>query len=335
MKKWSVYLGIVVSGILLWWAFRDVDLVRGFEIVKDIRAGFLIPSTVFFLSSVYFRALRWRYLLLGLKDIPTGRLFPILSVGLMLNNILPARAGEFGRAYLVGRKQNISGSSAFSTVFVERVTDVTILLFLLGGCLVFYRSLAFRSSDVIRVAGLSLLFMNLLLIGGIWGTYKYRRVAINLLDRLLRPISSKIAQRVANMADEFIGNLNLFKSPKDFWLMIACSLCFWASAATSFYFVMSSFSMDLDLADALLVQVVTTLGVVIPSVPGFIGTFHGFCRLGLSFAGIRDPNLAVSYAVVIHLLHWILTNILGFYYLWTDKMSIWTLSERFEETSRQ
>ncbi len=136
MKKRHIQLlvGIILSVIFLYLAFRRVDFARLWETLRSINFWWFIPFVIVTLISMYFRAIRWHFLFLPRYRIKTTRLFPPLMVGFAFNGILPARAGEFARAYLGARREKLDFSTMFATVVVERIFDglTIIILFTLG-----------------------------------------------------------------------------------------------------------------------------------------------------------------------------------------------------------
>ena len=90
----------------------------------------LIPSVAVYFLAVLVRTWRWDYLLRPLKRIPVKRLFPVVVIGYMGNNIFPFRIGELLRAYVLKRNEDVSISSSLATIVVERIFDgLTMLLF--------------------------------------------------------------------------------------------------------------------------------------------------------------------------------------------------------------
>ena len=90
----------------------------------------LAPSIVVYFFAVFFRAIRWRYLLSPMGQFPVGRLYSVVVIGYMANNLLPVRLGELVRSYYLARRENVSASSALATIAVERVYDgITLLAF--------------------------------------------------------------------------------------------------------------------------------------------------------------------------------------------------------------
>ncbi|HRE29544.1 MAG TPA: lysylphosphatidylglycerol synthase transmembrane domain-containing protein, partial [Anaerolineales bacterium] len=77
---------------------------------------------------VWARAWRWHYLLKPIKAISTNTMFPIVTIGYMGNNILPARAGEVLRAFVLRKQQGVPVSASLATIVVERIFDGVVML---------------------------------------------------------------------------------------------------------------------------------------------------------------------------------------------------------------
>jgi len=131
--RWRWLIGIVVSVFFLWVAFRQVsDVGHLAEALGSANYLWLAPAVALYLLGLLVRSLRWHILLLPIARIPTASLFGILSIGFLVNNVLPARLGEIARAILVGRRHGISRSAALATIVVERIFDGVVMLLFLG-----------------------------------------------------------------------------------------------------------------------------------------------------------------------------------------------------------
>src|SRR5262245_3441295 len=97
--RWKLWLGIAVSLVLLWFAFRGVDLDEVGRAFASVRPGWVVLVFLSLPLRFWLTAVRWQVLLPPDKPIPVHRLFGITLIGFMANNVLPARIGEFVRAY--------------------------------------------------------------------------------------------------------------------------------------------------------------------------------------------------------------------------------------------
>lgn len=127
----QLVFGIALSLVFLYLALRGVDPQDLWVAVSSFNWWWAVPFTALTLFSMWLRAWRWRYFLLPTADLSTARLFGPMMAGFAMNGLLPARLGEFARAYVLGRKENLPFSRIFGTIVVERIFDMFILLGLL------------------------------------------------------------------------------------------------------------------------------------------------------------------------------------------------------------
>src|SRR5438105_3805238 len=115
-----LWIGLVVSLVCLVLAFRGVDMGAAAALIAGANYWLLLPALAAYFAGVWVRAVRWRYLLRPIKPMPSGRLFPVVVIGYMANDVLPARMGEIARAYVLGRQEGVSSTSVLATIAVER-----------------------------------------------------------------------------------------------------------------------------------------------------------------------------------------------------------------------
>ena len=130
-KLIQLILLFVISGFFLYLTFNDLDYKKTFYKFNEFNFFFL--PLAFFLAfiSLYLRSLRWGFILGGIIKISQKKLFPISSVGILAITILPFRAGEIIRPYLLSRSENIPFTSTLTTIFIERALDIIMILIIL------------------------------------------------------------------------------------------------------------------------------------------------------------------------------------------------------------
>ncbi|HND76167.1 MAG TPA: lysylphosphatidylglycerol synthase transmembrane domain-containing protein, partial [bacterium] len=133
MKKvLFLLLNVLVSVFFVWLATRGIDWTQLGSSLTSISLTLVIFSVIINQFSLWLRAWRWKFLLAPLKDVPTLSLFSNVSIGFMINNILPFRLGEIARGYILKKEHQISFTASMATVVVERVIDVISLLTVFG-----------------------------------------------------------------------------------------------------------------------------------------------------------------------------------------------------------
>ena len=110
-----------ISAVLLLVLIYQIDAGEIKDALVNANYAYLAPSIVLYFIAVFFRTVRWRYLLSPLRQFPVRRLYPVVVIGYMANNLLPVRLGELVRSYYLARRENINTSSTLGTIAVERV----------------------------------------------------------------------------------------------------------------------------------------------------------------------------------------------------------------------
>ena len=128
LKRWQLWIGIVISAFFLWLVLRGLHLEAVVEILQHGNYWWLVPSVAVYFLAVGARTWRWKYMLRPLKLISIRRLFPVVVIGYMGNNVYPFRAGEVLRSYVLRRREDVAMSASLATVIVERVFDGLVML---------------------------------------------------------------------------------------------------------------------------------------------------------------------------------------------------------------
>ena len=119
----KLWIGIAISAFFLVLLFRKIDFDKLATAFSVMDCRFLPPALVLTFISYYLRAVRWKFLLLPIQRTRMSNLFPATLIGYMANNLLPARLGEFVRAYTLGRKEGIGSSAVFASLVLDRLCD--------------------------------------------------------------------------------------------------------------------------------------------------------------------------------------------------------------------
>ncbi|MCL4458966.1 MAG: flippase-like domain-containing protein [Chloroflexi bacterium] len=324
-RKWLFWLGLLISLLFLWWAIQQAtDLVKVGKWLRQANYLYLIPALLVYFVGVYLRALRWRFLLEPIQTIEVRQLFPIVVMGYMANNVLPARMGELFRAYILGEYRMVSKSAILATIVIERVFDVIALI-----VFILIVSLAMPMEQELQrilyfvallLACLSILLLSMVL---------WPQLTLKTSDLVLRILPPQLSSRLAGILTSFLAGLQVLQSGKLLLLGLGSSLAVWLCEASMYYTIMFAFNLSLPFSASLLATAVANLGTIVPSSPGYVGTFDALTVFTLKLFG-ADPNVALGYTVVLHAALLIPITLLGFYYLWRYSLSLRAI-ERQEE----
>ena len=292
MKK-NMIAGIAVSCICIYFVLRGINFSEVAASFRAMQYGYIIPVVLTSLASLYLRSYRWGVMLERLVSYDQWTLFKLSSIGFMAIGVLPARLGEFVRPYLVKQHSGVRMSATMATVVLERVFDLlTLMLFL------FVVLVKISLPPEIFKAGIIMLTISLAVLTVLIILGTKRDFSARIIGRVLRFLPGRIGKPAAHLADSFLEGLQLLPDVKKTLWVLLLSLVNWLLVGVSNYVLFYAFGMHLSIFNAFAVLAIVALGVMIPAAPGFIGTYHYACVLGLTSFGIAKSE-ALSYAVVL------------------------------------
>jgi uncharacterized protein (TIRG00374 family) len=304
-----MWAGILISAAAIVWAARGVDW-SGFVAALG-RADWLLLAVVFVLSPVInigFRAVRWRILLAPVATPPLRQLCSATAIGLLANNVLPARIGEFVRAYALGKRHGMAVGTAFGSLFVERMFDGFALLVILYS-LTWLHPLPEWVDTTVRIA--FWIFAGFL----VFQLFLASRpdAFIRLARRLTRrPFGGRIEEPLGRALVTFVDGFRLLRRPLLAGLSFALAVLQWSTIAVLFWVGLQAFGLGTQAGweGAFFTTAVSALGVAIPSSPGFVGTFQAFVVEALGVFGV-DRTAAFGFAVGYHVVSYVSVTLVG------------------------
>ncbi len=320
--KLKVFIGIAISGIFIFLTFRQVDFELMVGALRAAKYYWLIPAVVVMGLSHYLRALRWQYLMNPIKPIKVNSLFSALMIGYAANNVFPLRLGEFLRAYAIGKSENISKSASFATVVVERfVLDLMALLVLLVITILFYPG-QLPYHELVKIGGYLLLACTLGLILLIVFLMKMTEPTLRFLKSLF---PQTLYEKIEPKFHSFLSGCEVFKKTDHYFAIFFSTLLIWLLYISSIYIMFYVFDFsnlfNLNIWSGIIILVVVTFSIMLPSSPGALGTYHFLCTEVLNYFGVPD-NEAVSYSIVSHAMNILPFTIIGIVYFWKENLKI-------------
>ncbi len=314
-QDWRKLLpGLIVSLIALAVIFYLVDFRALWKALQQADYRFVLLLLAATLIWLLVRAVVWRTLLREQADYwPT---FLTLNEGYLLNNVLPFRLGEVGRAFLLSRKTaNLGFMTVLSSIVIERILDVGMaaglllasLPFVIGGS--FARSAAFGAAGLV---GLGILVLYLIARNRDWTERQFDRLAARL----------PALQRVGGQQlHGLLAGLSVLTDGRRFLKAVLLISLNWMIAVAQFYVLLRAFFPQAQLLWATFTLGVMALGVALPSSPGSIGVLEATV-MGALAAFVNDPSTALAAALTAHLSNYLITGLLGVYALGRDGLSL-------------
>jgi uncharacterized protein (TIRG00374 family) len=325
-RRWPAFvIGLLVSVGLLWYALRDLHVEEIWAALQGANYWWLVPGVAIYFVSVWFRAWRWGFLLRSSKQVSASRLFPVVVIGYMGNDILPFRLGEVLRAYVLWRKEDINVGTTLTTAVLERLFDgLTMVLFVLFGLL--FVPLSTFLSQLVTVA--SLVFFGALVVFLFLAAQPdlLRRIAHAMIERL---VPGRLRPPLLNLIEGVITGLESLRSRRDVLVIFGVTLWVWILETVKYWLVSFAFpDLHLSYVGILLMGGAVNLLTALPSLPGYIGTFETGIKILESIG--TPPTPAGSYILVLHAILLIPVTLLGLVFMgmegvqWTE---VWEARE--------
>jgi uncharacterized protein (TIRG00374 family) len=315
---WRGALGILLSAAFLYWALHDIDPAEVMAHLRRSNIALLIVSALCATLTFPLRAFRWRVILRPvLPDVRLGPLWRSVCIGMMINNVVPARVGELARAYAITREERrLPFSAAFASLAVDRVFDAVIVMLLLVVALLdpaLPSSSAEVSQRLKHTLGLGTLFAGVAL-GGLYLLVFLPETVIDWYERFTRRVAPRFEARGREILAAFASGLSVLRSPGRFASVFLWTLAHWMVSALAFWIGFRAVGIEASYFAALLVQGVIVVGVAIPQAPGFFGVFEAAARWTLVSVYAVPADQAITWAIGYHLLSFIPITLIGGWY---------------------
>jgi glycosyltransferase 2 family protein len=326
-SSWRVWLGFGISLIFIYFALRGQDFGLIAESLRGASYIWLVPALIAYFAGVGVRSLRWAYLLRPIQHIDPRRLFPVVAIGYMGNNVLPLRAGEVVRSYALSARFRIRKTGALATIAVERIFDgLTMVLFMMIASLSIALTTDLRNLFMIATGLFIVLSLMLFLMVFAPG------IRIRLVAIAVGVLPTRFGARVERMAGSFVEGLGILRRRQDLIVVAFASVLAWSLEASMYYFIAEGFDLGLSPGAILMVTAVANLATLIPSSPGYVGPFEAGVMLVLAGALSIQREAALSYAVVVHAALYFPITLVGFYFWWRESLS-WREIRQAEEVT--
>lgn len=343
MRPWLrnallIALMLVLVGVFL----RNADLAEVWRVMRTADRGLVAAGVVCLFLTYALRARRWQVMLAPLGHAHFWPAFNATVIGFAASFVLPARAGEVVRPWLLARREGFDPAAVFATIVIERLLDLVTVLVLLGlFLLVFDPGLAALDPAMfaaVRAGGLAaaaaaLVGMGLLMLFA---------ARPSLLARVVVAVTAWLpagpARVVRALADAFVVGLAVVRDPVRLAWAFVWSLPLWMVVAAQIWVVSIAIGVALPPSGALLMMAILVVGVAVPT-PGAVGGFHEAYRLGATAFFGADNDHAIGAAIVLHAVGFVPTLIAGGWLMARQGLSLTHLGAtveraRDEETRR-
>ena len=294
-------LGIAISLFAIWVLVQSVDLAAAFDVLRTASLAWIGVMLVTTTLDIASRGARWRTLLAPIAPLPYRRVLGYTYIGYLANNVLPARLGELYRSHALGDGENISRTTVLGTVVVERVIDTLMVVSIASVAVLVLSVRGVMSSAVL----LGLAFVTLLVVALGLGIAAHRLPGASRVEAIIarRPRLLELARRLRE-------GLAVAGRPRVVAIAIVYSALAWTASTLTFLAAGQAVGVELTVAQAALLTSGVALVTIVPSGPGYLGTFE-LTVVGISqgFGIARDDAFAMG--ILVHLMILATTSIGG------------------------
>lgn len=324
----KILLAVAVSVLVFYLVLRDFNINKFLLALKTADPSFAIPILLTVLISMYLKALRWMYILRGIKATGTYILFKATILGWFANILLPLNIGEFLRIYFVGKKEKISISSTVGSVAVEKALDGLSFIALMAFVFIFLelpapvREIEAPLRTVVLTASfvLFLFILLLLLLKG------YALKAGFFVSAILKPVPQKYKEKILETLSLFAKGVEIGQSKADVVAAALISVLMRIVLAGITYLVALAFGIKLSFMVFFFIEVFVGLIYSLATTLGVIGSFEIAVVLGLGFFGV-EKEVALSIALVQGAMSFLLIVSMGAFFMLNEGLQLRDLRE--------
>lgn len=302
-------LGIAFAGLFLWLAFRGTDPQQLWHYVSGIQPIWLVAFCISGVFSHVLRAIRWVILLEPLSDhkISLWNSFCAVMLGYAVNVVVP-RGGEVARLVSISRSERLPWAGVLSTMFIDRLLDIALLVLFLAGTLMAFPKSITDSMPWLVPGGVSLsvaTIIGLFLLPQMGNIMKW----MLSLSVLKTKLPSKILDTIKNLSEQFDTGTKSLRNPVSYPAIAGLSLAIWFFYWLNFYLMICAFQLQAQVSplQTLIVFTIGSIGVLVPT-PGNVGSFHFLVSQGLILVSGINQNLALAVASTLHLFSFIIVT---------------------------
>jgi len=302
-------LSVGLAVIFLYLAFSDVNFGEVMKLVSQASIIWVIIFSASIMLGHYVRALRWKYILYSVKpDVKMWNLFGALMIGYGVNCVTP-KLGEVTRAIMIGRYENLSRSSMFGTVIVERVIDIISL-----GAAVLISAFIWSASLYVTFPWLEVtLYISaialVVVLVMIYLSVKFKEKFYSYFTKIIGKFSQKLAERLGYIFEMLIQGFTTLKGTKNYVLTFLTSVIILLIYALTSYIGFFMLNMQSEhivtFKMGWILMSISAIGVVIPT-PGSTGSYHALAKNTLVLLFGFGDTISAAYAFLTHIISYFL-----------------------------
>ncbi len=315
----KVVVSLIIAGAFAWTLERGgLPLIPPRSAFQKVKVSSCVEYMLLFIAWHTIRATRWRHLLAPIADVPLRRVIAVSWIGFAAILLMPLRAGEFVRPYMIRQKGKVSMAAATGTVGAERIIDGLYVTLLLGICLQLARPLSPLPDHIgklqIPVAAVPVSayvsLLGFLCAFALMGLFYWRPVlGHRFVEKTLGLISPRVAERAADFVARTVDGLKFLPNLRHFGPFLLESTIYWAANGLSMWVLARGCGIaSITIVQAFVVMGVLGIGILVPAGPGLFGAFQAsiYAALAMYFPDdvVLGPGVAFVFLLYVFQFSW-------------------------------
>jgi glycosyltransferase 2 family protein len=323
MKIRTAAVSLLAIALFAWFLSR-ANFADIWAQVRHARPGFLIGSLFLVALTFWVRAMRWQQLLAPIGPTRFRTAFRTTVIGFAALSLLPARAGDLLRPYLLARQEGLTAPATFATIVMERVLDLISVLILLA---VFVWGFSDASTlpaawrRPIEVSSALAAVAALLMMIAMWVLATHPERIGAFVSATARVLPQRMGARLGAVVRTFSSGFAVAREPRALTMAFLWSLPLWLILAGETWLVARAFNINMPFPGSFLLQALLVIGVAVPT-PGGVGSYHEAFRLGVTTFFGTPNDAAVAAAIVVHAVGFVPVVFVGLVFMAQDGLSV-------------
>lgn len=300
----SLLVGVIL--IILWLQFIDIKAMLKY--FWQINFWWVILSLVIYILAYLIRSIRWRVILKPVTRTGIIEIFSIFMAGMLINYVVPIRAGEIAKGYFLKKTRQVPMSKSLPTVFFDKMMDLlpVVLLFIL---------IPFIAGDLnptvmkllYIILGIFIFFLMVIIF-----CLVEKKYASNILKIFFVWLPKKWRLSVNSFIEKFVEGMSVIKNPRI--IIISLVLTLLAVLLDSLYILtmFKAFGFDMVFIVALFGYTLVNLSYILPTPPAQIGSNEAIFVIVFTLLFGIDKNLVSAAMAFAHLISGTVIFLLGF-----------------------
>ena len=322
MRVRTVLVSLLAIALFAWF-LSHANLASVWTQVKRARIDLLVAGFFAVILTYVIRAWRWQYLLHPIGPTRFRTAFRTTVIGFAALGVLPARAGDVLRPYLLARQEGLLVSATLATIVMERVLDLIAVLALLALYVWGIADSAALPPALLRGIEVSSALAGavaIALMGVMWVLATHPERIGGLVFAMARVLPHAVADRLAGLARTFSGGFAAAREPRALAAAVAWSFPLWLAIAAEAWLVTIAFDIAMPFTGTFLLQALLVIGVAVPT-PGAVGSYHEAYRIGVTTFFGAPEDTAVAAAIVTHAISYFPVVLAGIVFMAQDGLS--------------